>query len=79
MRNFLRENWFKLIIIVFAFLYILILAYEQYAVSVSHNYELFKYCVSMGLKPSDATTDQAKDIITSCQEALSRHNFYLPF
>lgn len=78
MKNFFKENWFKLVIIVIAFLYLLIFAYEQYAMSVSHNYQLFIYCISEASK-DNPPTEQAVSRFNSCAKTLTRNHFHLPF
>ncbi len=72
MKNFLKENWFKLAIILLVFLYIVGFLYEQYRLTKVHNLDVvnsIRLCTNL----SNAEGDAVKD----CAEAV-RHQFIPP-
>lgn len=71
MKNLLKENWFKILILILGLLYIVVLGYEQYRLTKAHNLDVVN---SMRLC---ANKDFSSEIIQNCAEAVKRQKIEL--
>ncbi len=67
MNDWLKQNWFKILIVVAIFVYLGILSFEQYVAVKKYNNDILRYAISNCLKD-----DYSKETTQSCIDRFKK-------
>lgn len=73
--SWLKQNWFKLFILIAIYLYIAGFFFDKYQALISHNMGITKYCIEEAKKSG---TEFGKTY-ENCIEMFKRKNYFLPW